>query len=284
MTQSKTQRRFWQEPLVHFLIIGALVFAIHGLWQARMDNAERTIVVSQQQLQRLTAIWASEAGREPTPEDVKGLLAEYVKEEALYREAQRLGLDRDDTIIRRRLAQKMSFLLESAQPETQLEESDLRTAYERDPSVYARPARLTFRHVPFNEDTGDADRSAEIADVLVKLQEDADADPTGLGDPFMLSRIHADLTEVQLARLFGPDFAKVLFETEQEEWFGPVASRLAVHLVHVDRRVPGGIPAFNDVIEEVRTREESMRRQTANDEALARVLERYTIVLDDAPA
>ena len=281
MSVSDRRRSFWREPLFHFLVIGAIVFGAHAVWQAHVKRADRTIVVSSDELQRLTTLWAGEAGRSPTPDDVRGLLAEYVREEVLYREAQRLGLDQDDTIIRRRLAQKMSFLIERDEPADPLSEEDLRAAYERNPDAYAQPARVSLRHVPFNFDQSGASREAEIAASLKQLQEDEDAKPSQLGDPFMLSRVHANLSEVEMARLFGRDFASAVFDAPTETWQGPIRSRLADHLVYVDRKEPGGVPPFETIIEDVRAREIARERQADNDAELARLLERYTVILDD---
>lgn len=281
MSVSETRRGFWREPLFHFLVIGAFVFGAHTLWQAHMRQADRTIIVSSDQLQRLTTLWAGEAGRAPTPDDVRGLLAEYVREEVLYREAQRLGLDRDDTIIRRRLAQKMGFLIERDELADPLSEDELRAAYARNPDAYAQPARVSLRHVPFNFDEGADSRDAEIADALKQLQEDSDARPSQMGDPFMLSRVHANLSEVEMGRLFGREFASAVFEADTEIWQGPIRSRLADHLVYVDRKEPGGIPPFEAVIEDVRAREIARQRQADNDAEMARLLERYTVILDD---
>lgn len=274
-----------REPLVHFLIIGALVFGLHSFWMARQSEADRTISLSSAQIQRLTAIWASEAGREPTVDDVQGLVSEYVREEVLYREALRLGLNRDDTIIRRRLAQKMGFLITRDETVVPLEEAELREIFEANPGAYAEPPRISFIHVPFNFPAGDESREAEMGEALSALKTpEAQTDWTKLGDPFLLSRKHTGLTQDEVARLFGREFAGFLFGLNERAWSGPHRSRLAWHLVRIEGVEAGGVPAFETIIDTIRARETERLVRDANDAEMAKLLERYTVKLNDDPA
>jgi hypothetical protein len=277
-------RALLKEPLVHFLLIGTLVFAAHTVWQARQTTAERTIIISQDALQRLSTIWAGEAGREPTPDDVRGLLAEYVREEVLYREALRLGLDDDDTIIRRRLAQKMGFLLSNDADEQLLTEADLRAAYDANPEAYRQPPRISLVHVPFNFSPDGSSRASEITAIADLLEsEDAPRADT-LGDPFMLARRHIDIDETSLARLFGREFAQAVFELPEGQWSQPLRSRLADHLVRIDRKSAGGIPPFEDVSQTVLNDETERRKRARDGAALAELLDRYDVIIDGEPS
>jgi len=102
-----------REPLVHFILIGALLFAGHHFWSKAFSKEDYTIYVSDTEIRRQAEIFASENQRQPTDEDIQGLIFAHVEEQILMREAQRLGLEADDTIIRRRLAQKMRFSFKS---------------------------------------------------------------------------------------------------------------------------------------------------------------------------
>lgn len=284
---SKTNGRggLLKEPLVHFLLIGLVVFGAHSGWTRYQAGAERTIVVRADEVQRLAGVWAAEAGRDPAPSDVQGLLADYVREEVLYREALRLGLDRDDTIIRRRLAQKMGFVVTRDEAGPPLSEIELRVAFEANKDAYARPARLSFVHVPFNFTPDGATREDEANAALAKLQSgDSQTDWRKLGDAFLLSRSHVDLTETELTRLFGRQFAGALFALEQGNWVGPLRSRLAMHLVRIEGRKAGGIPAFEEIVDTVRVRETELRIRAANEAAMRALQERYTIVIDGEPS
>lgn len=275
--------KIWNEPLIHFLVIGALVFGIHAWLGNIRADADRTISISAAQIQRLSAIWTSETGREPTVQEVEGLLADHVREEVLYREALRLGLDRDDTIIRRRLAQKIGFIIARDETLPPLGEAELRTAFESDPTVYARPDRLSLVHVPYNFARDGRDRSEDIARDLEILKSSPDSLSLApdLGDPFLLAREHALLSKTELSRLFGRDFAESLFAEKEGEWRGPVRSRLADHLVLIRSKVPGGIPDFDDVRDDVRVRENDLQKRRADEEAWQKLRERYVIKIND---
>lgn len=274
-------KQLLREPLVHFLVIGAFVFGAHSLWTAQQSADERTISVSAGQVERLAGLWASEAGRPPTPEEVKTLIAEYVREEVLYREALRLGLDREDTIIRRRLAQKMGFVFNNGNDAAPLGDAELRALFEADREAYARASRISFVHVPFNFTEGQqADQNAMREALLALSGPDGTADPSRLGDPFLLSRTHTDLSEAELGRLFGKEFASTIFALEAEGWSGPHRSRLAWHLVRVEKLEAGGVPRFEDIIETVRARETARQTRAANEAEMSKLLERYTVVLN----
>lgn len=270
-----------KEPLIHFILIGALVFAVHGLWQARQESAARTIIVSQEALKRLSAIWAGEAGREPNADDVRGLLAEYVREEVLYREAQRLGLDEDDTIIRRRLAQKMGFLLSNEAVALSIDESDLRARYDANPEEYREPTRITLTHVPFNFAPDGASRQDEIDSAARILNSATSPEPGSLGDPFILARSHIDIDEDGLGRLFGRDFAAAIFSMPVGQWSPSIRSRLADHLVRVEARTEGGTPPYEDVANEVARRETERLKRESEAVALDEIMQRYSVIIDD---
>ncbi len=281
MIKSLFRKTLWTEPLVHFLIIGALVFGGHSLWQAARENADRTITVTGGDIERLSAIWESQAGRPPSAEDIKAILSEYVREEVLYREALRFGLEREDTIIRRRLAQKMGFVLDRAGV-FDLTEDELRAVYEADPQAYARPDVISFSQIPFNFAADDTSRTADIEEALRALQSSTPADWMDLGDPFLLSRQHDALTKTDAARLFGRAFAEEVFAVQKGQWTGPVRSRLANHIVRVDRVDLGGVPEFEDIVEDIRLQETERRRRAANECEMTRLLEQYTIILNGA--
>ena len=273
--------RFLREPLVHFLVIGAILFGAHSFWSARQASDETTILVSQDALQRLSTIWAAEAGREPTSDDVRGLLAEYVREEVLYREAQRLGLDEDDTIIRRRLAQKMGFLLSNDTQAPTFSEADLRQSYEKNRENYRVPEKVNLVHVPYGFANDGGSRQTEMDIAALRLRGANPPPSETLGDPFMLSRSHVNMDQANLARLFGREFADAVFALPDGQWSDPLRSRLADHLVKITGRTEGGIPPFEEVVAEVRRRETERFVRQRDAAALEDLMQRYRVIIDD---
>lgn len=140
-------RRWIAEPLVHFLVLGVLLFAGHGVWQSARDSKANTILVDPEEMERRAVFFAGENQRNPTEEELQALLYDFVQEEALVREAERLGLDEGDTIIRRRLAQKVRFTLEDTVDVDAPDEATLCAFLEGNPQRFAEPPRRTFAHI-----------------------------------------------------------------------------------------------------------------------------------------
>lgn len=215
-----------------FLVLGVGVFAL-DLWSARGGQESRVIEVTAGEVDRLHARWTAQWGRPPTGPELESLIAEAVDEEILYREAQRLGLDREDAIVRRRLAQKMTFVLEDAGDAT-LSGDEVEEYYARHAERYRRPARTTFDHVFLSTDRR-ADPAGDAAVLLRGMVAD-DRGWTQVGDPFMLARTYAARTDPQIARLFGAGFADAVSSLPAGGWHGPVESTYGMHLVRVRER------------------------------------------------
>lgn len=265
-------RRLLGEPLVHFLVLGALVFAFYR------PGDERRIFVSAAEQERLATIWAGEAGRAPDARDVNGLIAAHVEEEVLTREATRLGLDEGDTIIRRRLAQKMRFTLEGLRDLDDPAEAELADWYEQNEDRFALPATVTFRHVYFSPDRRgaslDADAGAARAAIL------AGGDWRTFGDPFMLQRAYADIDRDALARLFGDAFADRLFARADTGWHEPVGSAFGLHLVDLQDRTPARTRPLEDIRDEVIAAWRDEAARAADARAIADLVGRYEIEIE----
>jgi len=140
-----------REPLVHFIILGALLFAGHMIWQHKVTKADYTITVTTKEMERQALIFAGENRRQPTDDDLKALLFSHVEEQVLMREAQRLGLGEDDTIIRRRLAQKMRFIIEDVDAPALPDETTLKAWFEANIDTFVSVEARSFSHIYLRE-------------------------------------------------------------------------------------------------------------------------------------
>ncbi|MEO1101710.1 MAG: peptidylprolyl isomerase [Pseudomonadota bacterium] len=274
----KMIRRLLREPIVHFVLIGIALFAFNAVWEARRASADRTITLTLEEVERLTAIWAGEAGRVPGEEDILGLVRAHTEEEALYREALRLGLDEGDTIIRRRLAQKMQFMLDNgAEPDLPAEE-ELRTWFEERQERYDTPALRGFTHVFFSPERRGETVEADAAAALASLKEGAEWRETG--DAFMLQRVYGPLSQEDVDRLFGPAFAEALFQAETGDWTGPIGSAFGLHLVRIDETRPAQSASFEAERARIEADWKEQARQRANLERRAEIVGKYELDLD----
>lgn len=269
--------RVRHEPLVWFLLAGALLF-LADEWFAGSTDQSLLIEISAGQVRSLQDKWQVQMGRPATQQELSSLLEDRVREEVLYREAIGLGLDRQDTIVRRRLAQKMSFLIEDTVKETEVSETQLAEYFSRQQQKYTVPALLTFTHVYFSGVGPDTVARAE--DALKQIV--AGAAVSEMGDPFMLNRSYAQRSLDEIARLFGREFAAALGSLSPGElWQGPINSSYGSHLVLLQSRRDPLVPNLTDVLDKVRTDYQAEQRRLSNEESYQVLRRRYQVTLPD---
>jgi len=280
-------RRWLREPLVHFLVLGAALFVVSRAVKPATDRTgpSRQIVLSLDDLRQLQIGFAAQWQRPPTEREMLGLLENRIKEEILYREALAMGLDKDDTIVRRRMAQKMEFLAEDVSTAHEPTTEELKAWFAGNTAMFTQAARVTFRHLYFSPDrrgrTARPDATAALAKLAGKPAGWAGA--AALGDPFMFQDYLADRTPEQIAKDFGPPFAKALFVETPGAWTGPIESGYGWHLVFVDSLTPERAPSFEEIEPDVKTAWLAKRKAEAWDEAYRKMRAKYELVLPAPP-
>ena len=250
--------RVAREPLTHFLVIGAVIFlSATGLKALRQP----VLRIDADEINQLAAYWALQMQRPPTAEELRGIIHERVDEEILAREARSRGLDRDDIIIRRRLAQKMAFSSEDVTPVAEPDEATLKALYEKTAGQYVTPAHVALGQVYFSGNRGDAQARAAAEAALKRLQAGA-ADVAG--DPFVLPLAYADALAPDLVRDYGEPYVAFLGTAPLGVWSGPVRSEYGWHLVKVVSRTQPVQPPFAEVRPQVREAYVVEQRRRAN--------------------
>jgi peptidyl-prolyl cis-trans isomerase C len=273
-------RKWIREPLLHFLVIGAGLFAVYGFLHGPVEPPRNDrIVVAAADVERLASVFGKTRMRPPTAEETEHLIAEFVREEVLYREALALGLDRDDVAIRRLLRQKFEFLTQDLAVEREPERAKLVAWYEAHTERYREPARITFTQVYFDIDRrrGDGERQATVA--LASLRNGTGISDA-LGDGQLLDTVYEDKTEQDVAAMFGPDFAAAVLQLQPGLWSGPIRSGYGIHLVRLDARSPGRERSFEAVADQVQNDWAYAERHAANEEIYRRLLDRYEVVVE----
>jgi parvulin-like peptidyl-prolyl cis-trans isomerase-like protein len=271
--------RWLREPLLHFLILGAALFWLAGAFGEPGGGRQGRIVLTAGDLEQLEAGFERTWQRPPTQEELAGLLEDRVREEIFYREALALGLDRDDTIVRRRMRQKMEFLSEdlaAAEPSDAELESWL--AAERE--GFRQEPRVAFRQVYLSRDRRGEAVQADALRLLAELRAaDADRDPALQGDPLPLPAESDALSASEVSRLFGGTFSARLFELPVGRWEGPVESAYGLHLVFIRERVEGRDPALAEVRDAVAREWLADRRRQAREDFYRDLRSRYEVEL-----
>jgi hypothetical protein len=235
-------RRILREPLLHFFVLGALLFGLYGWLHGGVLDAPDEIVVSRAQVETLQAQFQRVWQRPPTPEELDGLVESWVREEIYYREGLAMGLDRDDPVVRRRVGQKIEFLAEGAGPSAPTE-SELQAWLDAHPDAYAIPAVYTLRQVYFDPQRHGDRLDGDIAAGRHALERGQSFD----GDPTMLPSGLDQAPAYDVARDFGPEFESALRTLPVGGWQGPVRSGFGWHLVEIAAR-DGGRPARLDEV------------------------------------
>jgi peptidyl-prolyl cis-trans isomerase C len=280
---SVTIVRWLREPLLHFLLIGLGLFVGYGWVSPRTGPREQPgrIEFTEDDLRQIGIAWLAQGRPPPTPEQMQSLVEARVREEILYREALALGLDKDDTIVKRRMAQKMEFLFEDVAALREPTTDELRAWFEKSAERFTLPARATFRHLYFSPDRRGPRAREDAANALAKLAgEPVDSpDATALTDPFMFEDYYGDRSFDDLAKTFGPGFAQTLFQATTGAWAGPIESGYGWHLVWVDSITPARVPAFEEVEPEVETAWIEEQRAEIREKAFAAMRARYQVVV-----
>jgi hypothetical protein len=272
-------KRTIREPLVHFLAIGLALFAVNSIINGPDEGPTgETIVISEGRVNQIAESFLLLSGRAPTREELAALVDDFVSEEVGYREAVAMGLDADDSIVRRRMRQKLEFLIEDGAASEEPTEAQLQQWLDANPDPYRLPERRAIRHVLASADKRGAAAATEAAALLAKLR--AGVDPAKLGDSSMLPAAMPLTTQEGVASLFGVDFARAAFAHAGENWFGPIASPFGQHLVLVMNVEPGRAVPLAEVREKVRSDWIEHRRNEARDRFHARMRQRYDIRIE----
>jgi hypothetical protein len=269
-----------KEPLIHFLLLGAIIFLIYNQ-VAGKGSAPGEIFISRGQQENLLNTFGRTWQRPPTPEEFQGLLRDYVRQEIAYRESQAMGLDKDDIVIRRRLRQKLELLAEDIASLAAPADQDLQTYLQAHAEDFAVEPRLTLRQVYFSRDRRGADTERDALQLLQRIATDGpDGDFEQFGDPLPLPSELRNLRESEIARLFGSVFTDGLQGLESGRWAGPIESGFGVHLVFIEAREAGRLPELAEVREAVQREWLSQRRREAVDGMYDRLAENYTIEIE----
>jgi len=265
--------RLLREPLLYFSIAGAGLFLLS---EGVGTDANRRVVVNEAERQRLSDQWQAQMGRTPTETELDALVEQWIREEIYYREARAMELDEDDIIIRRRLAQKLTFLTEDLAAGRAPQQADLERYYQENSERYTQPERYSFSHRYYSGDRRETAESDARADLAALSEPGTDEPPQG--DPFMLQRRYAQRSQREIGELFGREFAAALAEIPAGRWQGPIRSAYGWHLVLLEQRLPARQLTFAEAAGQVTTDYRQDQRRQANEAFYQNLRERYEIV------
>lgn len=276
-----------KEPLLHFLLLGVLIFVVHALVADHGPENDEIVLTSAKQ-QRLLASFAATWNRAPTEPEFESILEDWIREELAYRQGLEMGLDTDDTVIRRRLRQKVELLAEEIVSMAPPEAAELQAFLDANQSDYIGEPRISLRQITFGIDDRGANAAVDARAALAALtSEGSGADPADLGDPIPLPRQMTLASPSLIASRFGREFTDAVTELTPGNWQGPIESGFGWHLVFVDEHVPAEAPTLETVGREVQRDYNRQQRDVAIDRLYEELAQSYTISVESpeqAPA
>lgn len=276
--------RLFREPLLHFLVLGGLLFAAEAVLRQKAEPSPQVILIAATEIDRLEAQWERLYRRSPSPLELQGLIDAQVKEEVLVREALAMGLDRDDTIVRRRLAQKLEFLINDVAGGREPSAVELAAFFRARQEAYRPPPLVSFAQIYFSRERRAATVRDDAEAVLARLAEGVPADAAAMArDGFLPGASFAEQRPADVAAIFGPDFAAAVEGLPVGGWQGPIASAYGWHLVRLEARLDPPPPTLSTVAGRVRDDWLAEERRLANEAVLAQLRERYAVTIEDRP-
>ncbi|MCF6328841.1 MAG: peptidyl-prolyl cis-trans isomerase [Henriciella sp.] len=270
---AEPRRAIWREPLLHFLLAGAVIFAVNAWRGPDTSRQSDKIIVTVNQVARMAVLWEKTWGRTPTEAELQGLVRDRIKEEVYYREALKLGLDINDTVIRRRLRQKMEFLaltdLEMSAPDPAV----LRDWFENNAERYAIGPSFWFEQIYF-----EGYDSARIEAVRQSLKTGMAGDDNG--DPISLPAQMQSANQAEISRIFGQAFYNGLLDLPMDQWSGPITSGFGQHLVRITAIQAASAPSFEDRRAQVQRDWLAQARLSTEQEKYETLRDKYTIEIE----
>jgi hypothetical protein len=275
--------RTLREPLVHFIVLGAAVFGAFQLVGERGEPPEGKIAITPGKVEHLVTGFTRTWRRPPTARELDGLVEDHIREEVFYREALALGLDKDDTIVRRRMRQKLEFLAGDATAIVAPTDVELQAWLERHPDKFRIEPSFAFSQVYFSRARGGESAAVVASKALAELERaKAQAAPQDLGEATMLPREMPLSAVGEIGRVFGDDFARQVARLAPGRWAGPVQSGYGWHLVRVSLRTDGGPRPLAEVREAAQRDWQAAKSREVVDATYAKLRGKYTIVLEGA--
>lgn len=274
--------RLIREPLVHFLGLALLIFAAYGLLNQHAFSVKPRIEVDSARIEQISGLFERTWKRLPTPDELKNLIADHVNGEIYYREAQRLGLDTDDAVVRQRMRLKMDMMLDVAVDQMQPSDQELEDYLAAHPAAFRTEPLFAFEQVLLRHDLHPGTLDKDAASLLDQLQKGQVTDIATAGDATQLPGMTPLTGQSRIARDYGADFATGLVGLPLGSWSGPITSGYGVHLVKLTERKDGELPPLADVRDAVAREWKNDRRHALEAQRLEDYMKNYDIVIDPA--
>jgi len=280
-------KKILKEPLIYFFVLGFVVFGLHSfLNREKQGRGEDpfTVEIASTDVEWIRSTWEARMKRQPTQQELQGLIDRHIRDEILFREASAMDLDDRDLVIQRRLVQKLTFVLEDLAETVEPADHELKKYLQENQDRYRIPEEISFSQVYFNPDKR-KDVAKEVEKLLVRLKSEQSPpeEAVSLGDTIMIDPTFLKKSPNEVARTLGKEFADALFSADEMGWQGPMMSTFGLHLVYIEERIASKMPEFASLREDVKNDFMYERKKQVIDSAYNAMKSRYTILLEGLP-
>ncbi len=276
-------KSIFKEPLLHFILIGALLYVGYVKLNNYANREKNIIIVTNAEIELLEQSWQMKWNRPPTAQEKEGLIKNHIRDNVLHRSALEMGLQKQDAIIKMRLVQKLKYLGADLIQPPQPNEAELVRYFEENREQYKLPDFVTITHIFFDPDKrnettlGDAEKAMKI----LENQDDPTSNISSFGDVFMLASYYPNRSKLELRKLFGSGFTESVFALEPGRWHGPVLSGYGTHLVFVHNHDSKELPEYTEVRDLVRENWMIQTKADLQQKYIDGLMARYQIIIED---
>lgn len=263
-----------REPLLHFLLIGTALFFIYAQMNDSTIEDDKYIHITNADIERVFQNWTNSRGRTPSDIEKQKEIDNLVKEEILVREAIARGLNRDDSLIRRHLVKKMSYIFDDNTLIPEPTDEQLQNYLSKNNSKFLEPATISFNQIVFTQNSSSAsDIDKKANNFLQRLKNSSSSKISTVGDL-------VDLSKKGISNTLGEEFSTQVFDMPIKNWVGPVKSNYGLHLIYIHSRTQEQTPKLSKIKKEVAKEWQSEQRKRANDIFYKNLSKQYSIMID----
>jgi hypothetical protein len=263
-----------------------VVFGLHSfLNREKKDSSDPFAVeVTSSDIEWIRSSWEASMKRQPTQQELQGLINRFIRDEILHREALAMDLDDRDLVIQRRLVQKLTFVFEDLAESIEPTDDELKNYLLENQEKYRIPEMISFTQVYFNPDKRkDVMKDAEKVLASLKSEKTTPDEAVSLGDTIMIDSTFRQRSPDEVARILGREFASKLFSTGEMGWQEPIGSTFGLHLVYISEHTASRMPEFENIRESVKNDFMYERKKEVIDGAYNAVKSRYRILVEGLP-
>ena len=280
-------KKILKEPLVYFFVLGFVVFGLHSFLNnnSKDENTDTfTVGLTSADIGWIRSSWEARMKRQPTQQELQGLINRYIRDEILHREALAMDLDDRDLVIQRRLVQKLTFVFEDLAETIEPADDELKNYLRENQEKYRIPEMMSFTQVYFNPGKRkDAMEEAKTVLASLKSTQSPPEEAVSLGNTLMIDSSFREKSPDEAARILGRKFADELFSIDEKGWQGPIESTFGQHLVYISDLIASRMPEFENIRKNVQYDFMYARKKQVIESAYNAVKSRYTILVEGLP-